>query len=99
MTQPVKRKPHDEMMSPAQCRAARAMLQWSQSELARRAKVARKTIADFEQQTRALRRRTRNAITGTIEAAGVHFVWDDDGQVVCVEAEKGANLEPSHVGK
>jgi DNA-binding XRE family transcriptional regulator len=85
----------DQRMTPAQCRAARAMLQWSQSELARRAQVARKTIADFEQETRALRRRTRKAITETIEAAGVHFLLGDDGQVVCITAAEGA-LQPAH---
>jgi DNA-binding XRE family transcriptional regulator len=79
-------------ITPAQCRAARGMLQWSQTELARRAKVARKTVADFEQEVRQLRRRSREAITDTIEAAGVHFVWDEGGQVVCIAADKSADV-------
>jgi DNA-binding XRE family transcriptional regulator len=99
MSQPPKRKTIDEMMTPAQCRAARAMLQWSQTELAKRAKVARKTVADFEQEIRQLRRRSREAITEAIEAAGVHFVWHDDGQVVCIAAGENADLQPAHVTK
>jgi transcriptional regulator with XRE-family HTH domain len=35
-------------ISSEQCRAARALLDWSQQDLACRAKVPHKTIADFE---------------------------------------------------
>ena len=91
-----KHRAADHQITPAQCRAARGMLQWSQTELARRAKVARKTVADFEQEIRKLRRRSREAITETIEGAGVHFVWDEGGQVVCVAADKSANLQSAH---
>ncbi len=75
---------HHIVVSPAQCRAARAMLRWSQTELGRRAGVARKTIADFEQELRGLRRRTRDAITTTFEAAGISFISANGGQAVCV---------------
>jgi DNA-binding XRE family transcriptional regulator len=92
MTPLSKHNAADDQITPAQCRAARGMLQWSQTELARRAKVARKTVADFEQEIRKLRRRSREAITETIERAGVHFIWDDGGQVVCVAADKATNL-------
>jgi transcriptional regulator with XRE-family HTH domain len=35
-------------ISPAQCRAARALIEMNQAELARRAVVTRDMIADFE---------------------------------------------------
>lgn len=63
--------------TPAQCRAARALLNWTQAVLAERAGVARKTIADFELATRTLHIRTRRDITATLETAGIEFSWDD----------------------
>ncbi len=65
--------------SPAQCRAARALLNWTQAVLAERAGVARKTIADFELATRTLHIRTRRDITTTLEAAGIEFTWSENG--------------------
>jgi transcriptional regulator with XRE-family HTH domain len=69
------------LVSAAQCRAARALLQWSQDVLAIRAGVARKTVADFERSNRTLHRRTRLEITVALEAAGVRFIWDADGSL------------------
>ena len=66
----------ENVATPSQCRAARALLNWTQAVLAERAGVARKTIADFELATRTLHIRTRRDITATIEAAGVEFSWD-----------------------
>ena len=65
--------------SPAQCRAARALLNWTQAVLAERAGVARKTIADFELATRTLHIRTRRDITATLEAAGIEFTFVENG--------------------
>ena len=67
-----------KVATPAQCRAARALLSWTQAVLAERAGVARKTIADFELATRTLHIRTRRDITSTLEAAGIEFMWGDD---------------------
>jgi DNA-binding XRE family transcriptional regulator len=61
----------------AQCRAARALLDWTQTTLAQRAGVARKTVADFELSRRTLHRRTIIDITAALEAAGVEFMWAD----------------------
>ncbi len=70
---------HRKIASPAQCRAARALLNWTQAVLAERAGVARKTIADFELATRTLHIRTRRDITATLEAAGVEFTGGENG--------------------
>lgn len=63
------------LVSSAQCRAARALLQWTQATLANRAGVARKTVAHFEIGRRDLMARTRRDIMETFERAGVEFIW------------------------
>jgi transcriptional regulator with XRE-family HTH domain len=68
-----------KVATPAQCRAARALLNWTQAVLAERAGVARKTIADFELASRTLHIRTRRDITATLEAAGIEFMWGEEG--------------------
>ena len=73
------------LVSAHQCRAARAILQWSQSELARRAGVARKTVADFEKETRRLQVRTRRDIARALEGAGVRFDSDEGGRATAVQ--------------
>jgi len=70
------------VVSPAQCRGARALLRWTQDRLAERAAVARKTVADFELGNRSLHRRTRLDITIALEAAGIEFIWSQDGEGV-----------------
>jgi transcriptional regulator with XRE-family HTH domain len=57
-----------------QCRAARALLGWSQDDLEAASKVAKKTIADFERQARQPHTRTLDAIRSALEAAGVIFI-------------------------
>jgi DNA-binding XRE family transcriptional regulator len=69
--------------TPAQCRAARALLNWTQATLAQHAAVARKTVADFELGNRSLHRRTRLDITVALEGAGVEFLWNIEGEGVC----------------
>lgn len=65
------------LVSSAQCRAARALLGWTQETLANRAGVARKTIAHFEVGRRDLLSRTRRDIMETLQRAGVEFVWSE----------------------
>src|SRR3954467_10702519 len=64
-------------VSPEQCRAGRALLNWSQADLAARAGVARKTVTEFEIGSRPLNFRTRRDITLALEAAGLVFFWED----------------------
>jgi DNA-binding XRE family transcriptional regulator len=80
--------------TPAQCRAARALLYWTQANLAKHAGVARKTVADFELATRRLHLRTRRDITATLENAGVEFLWDDEvaAEGAGGDAKKGAGV-------
>ncbi len=64
-------------VSPEQCRAGRALLNWSQADLAVRAGVARKTVTEFEIGSRPLNFRTRRDITLALEAGGVVLLWEE----------------------
>jgi transcriptional regulator with XRE-family HTH domain len=60
-------------MTPSQCRAARAFLDWSQTALAEAASLGLSTVVDFE---RDRRRVSDDAITDmrrALEGAGVEF--------------------------
>jgi transcriptional regulator with XRE-family HTH domain len=63
----------DELV-PEQVKAARALLAWSQQELARRARVATSTIADFERGVRTPVANNAEAIRNALEAEGLQFV-------------------------
>ncbi len=62
------------ILSAAQCRAARALLDWTQEDLVARAKIAKKTIADFERGATHPRRQTLAQIAAAFEQAGVEFL-------------------------
>jgi transcriptional regulator with XRE-family HTH domain len=66
-------------LTPAQCRAARALLNWTQEELAERAEVSRGTIRGFESGQHALQRSTAAAVRRALEGGGVILVEADHG--------------------
>jgi transcriptional regulator with XRE-family HTH domain len=61
-------------MTPAQSRAARALIGWSQPQLAESASVSISTIRDFETGKRAPIPNNLAAIRAALEAAGVEFI-------------------------
>ena len=65
-------------LTPEQCRAARALLDWTQDELAAAAEVSRSTVRGFEAGQRDMQRATMAAIRRALEGAGVSFL-DADG--------------------
>ena len=65
-------------ISPGQCRAARALLNWTQETLANKVGVALKTIRDFENERRRPLNIVRTSIKQAFEQAGIEF-FDDDG--------------------
>ena len=65
-------------MTPEQCRAARALLDWSQSQLCKSARVARATLAEFEAGKRTPYQRTLDDIRKALEGGGVIFVAEND---------------------
>ncbi len=68
-------------MTPAQCRAARALLGWARSELAETAAVAERTIVDFERGARRPHGHTLAAICGAFQRAGIEFIDENGGGV------------------
>ncbi|WP_256441279.1 helix-turn-helix transcriptional regulator [Aminobacter sp. SR38] len=66
-------------ISVAQCRAARAMLGWSQGELAEAATVSKTTVVDFERGTRTPHRNNLAAIRHALERAGIVFIPENGG--------------------
>lgn len=70
------------MLAPEQSRAARAWLDWSQDDLATRAKVSLSTIRDFEKGRRVPIANNLEAIARALVAEGIEFHHDDAGNAV-----------------
>lgn len=65
-------------LSPAQCRAARALLGWSQDQLSEASKVAKATIANFEAGKRSPYDRTLADVQRALDDAGILFLAADE---------------------
>jgi DNA-binding transcriptional regulator YiaG len=61
-------------MSPAQCRAARALIAMDQATLAAAANVSRNVVIDFEKGRRVPGRNNLAAIQRVLEEAGIEFI-------------------------
>ncbi len=75
-------------ITPAQCRGARGVLDFTQPELASKAKLGLSTIIDFERSRRPVSARAITAIRSALEAAGVIFV-EGNGDGPGVRLRKG----------
>jgi transcriptional regulator with XRE-family HTH domain len=62
-----------EALTAAQIRAARALLAWSQQDLAKQARLAPSTVADFERGHRTPLANNADAMRAALEGAGVTF--------------------------
>jgi len=67
------------MISPAQCRAARGLLDWSQQELADKAQVGVVTVRLLEAGSDRPRRSTLEVVRRCLEAGGVEFIDENGG--------------------
>jgi transcriptional regulator with XRE-family HTH domain len=67
------------MITATQCRAARALLDWSQQELADSAGVGIVTVRQLEAGNTQPRRATLNVIRRALESAGVEFIDENGG--------------------
>ncbi len=63
-----------DQLTPKHVRAARALLAWSQQDLANSAKVATSTVADFERGQRTPVTNNATAIRSALEGAGIRFL-------------------------
>ena len=66
-------------VTPAQCRAARALIDWTQDDLSRAAEVGSVTIRQFERGATEPRRAILAALRHALEQAGVRFVGANKG--------------------
>ena len=66
------------MVSPEQCRAARALLNWTQAELAERVSISAVSIRAFEKGGE-MRDSNLKLIRMTFEAAGITFIPENGG--------------------
>ena len=70
-----------------QCKAARALLDWSQEDLSQKAEVAKATIGDFERGARNLRIETMQKVVGIFEENGIRFETEK-GRILVELVEK-----------
>jgi len=71
--------PSPTALTAAQCRAGRALIEWTQAQLSQSAAIDVQTIADFERRVRAADETTRRRLRAALEAAGVVFLADNGG--------------------
>lgn len=62
------------VISPEQCRAARGLIGWSQDDLAANSEVSKRSIARFELDENQPHDRTLEALTLSLQKAGVIFI-------------------------
>ena len=66
-------------MTPTQCRAARALLEITQPELANNAGLGLSTVVDFEKMRRQVSDGAVEAMQKALERAGVEFIHENGG--------------------
>ena len=66
-------------ITPGQCRAARALLDITQPELAEAAGLGLSTIVDFEKSRRDVSRAAVHAMQRALEKAGIQFIRGNGG--------------------
>ena len=66
-------------ISPAQCRAGRALLDMTQSQLAELAKLGLSTVVDFEKGRRQVSQAAVETIQSALQRAGIDFIEENGG--------------------
>jgi predicted transcriptional regulator len=68
-----------DLISAAQCRGARGLLEISQTQLAKAARLSLSTIVDFEKSRRQVSNDAVRGIKAALEYAGVEFIEENGG--------------------
>ena len=68
-----------EELNPAQCRAGRALLEITQTQLASSAGLGLSTVVDFEKERRHVSPESVEAIRRALVQAGVEFIEENGG--------------------
>ena len=74
-------------MTPAQSRAARGLLKWSQEDLALEAAVSVVTVRNFENKKSSPQRASLEVMRRALEAAGIEFTNGDEPGVKLRKAQ------------
>lgn len=67
------------IMTPALCRAARALIGMTQPELAKAAGFGLSTVVDFEKERRVVSNTTQIRMKEALENAGIEFIAENGG--------------------
>lgn len=91
-----------EPMTPSQCRAARALADLKQPELAEAAGLGLSTVVDFERTRRPVSKEARDKIQSALEAAGIEFIAENGGgagvRLKRVHPQEGTRPEDLNTG-
>lgn len=66
-------------MTPAQCRAARALVEWTQPRLASEAELGLSTVVDHEKERRVVSQDAVDRMAAALSGAGVEFIAENGG--------------------
>jgi transcriptional regulator with XRE-family HTH domain len=84
------------LLTPALCRAARGLLDWTQLELAEHSEVSRSTIRDYEGCRHDIHRATAAQLLRAFEENGVAIIrGDGHGAGVCWSQDPAAEGTPT----
>jgi hypothetical protein len=64
-----------------QCRAARALVEWTVDEVAQRSGLAPRVIEDFEQKISDPGADAKHRLLNALESGGAVFIWENGGGV------------------
>jgi hypothetical protein len=68
-----------DLMTSAQCRGARAILDMTQPQLAQAASLGLSTVVDFERSRREVSKEAIDAMRRALESAGIEFIDENGG--------------------
>ena len=68
-------------MTPKQCRAARAMLGWTQPDLAKKSSLGLSTVVDFEKMRRQISEDAIAAMVAALEDGGIVLIPENGGGI------------------
>lgn len=84
------------MISAEQCKAGRAVLEWSQGDLASESGVSMRTVQDFEAGHRKPNSATLQALLAALERNGLTL--NKDGAAIAWGGFRGITIDPRKVG-
>lgn len=78
----------EAVLTPSDCRMARAALLWSQAELAERSGISRVTVARFEQSEQLPGKAALTDLRAIFERAGIVFADDEAGYRAIINTDR-----------